>query len=49
MVAHAGAVLTAATADEDDGVLLDIVAFAGNVGGNHAARGQAHTGRLALA
>lgn len=49
MVAHAGAVLAAAAADEDDGVLLDVVALAGDVGGDHAARGQAHTGGLALA
>lgn len=49
MIPHTGAVLTSAAADENDGVLLDVVALAGDVGGDHAAAGQAHTGRLPLA
>lgn len=49
MVADTGAVLGAAAADEDDAVLLDVVALSRDVGGDHAAGGQADTGRLALA
>lgn len=49
VVPHAGAILTPAAADEDDGVLLDVVALAGDVSRDHAAAGQAHAGRLALA
>lgn len=49
MIADTGAILTAAAADEDDGVLLDVVALAGDVGGDHAAGGEADTGGLALA
>lgn len=49
MVADTGAILTTAAAHEDDGVLLDVVALAGDVGGDHAAVGEADTGGLALA
>src|SRR4051794_8776925 len=39
LVAHAGEVLHSATADENDRVLLEVVAFTGDVGGDfHAAR-----------
>lgn len=49
VVPHAGAVLAAAAADEDDAVLLDVVALAGDVGRDDAAAREAHAGRLALA
>lgn len=49
MIAHTGTILTATAAHKHDGVLLDIVALAGDVGGDHAAGGQTHTRRLTLA
>ena len=48
MIPHTGTILAAAAADEDDAVLLDIVALSRDVGGDHAAAGQPHTRRLAL-
>lgn len=49
MIPHTRTILTSTAADENDGVLLDVVALAGNVRGNHTTAGQTHTGRLALA
>lgn len=49
VVAHTGAILTTTATHEHDGVLLDVVALAGDVGGDHAAGGQTHTRRLTLA
>lgn len=49
MIAHTRTILSAPPADEDDGVLLDVVALARDVGGDHAAAREAHTRRLALA
>src|SRR6187551_2381355 len=47
LVADAGQVLHPAAADEDDGVLLQVVALAGDVGGDLHPVGQPHTGDLA--
>lgn len=49
MVSHTGTILTAAAADKNDAVLLDVVAHAGNVGSDLAAIGQSDTGGLSLA
>ena len=48
VVAHAGEILHAAAADEDDGVLLELVAFVGDVGDDFLAVRQAHLGDLTL-
>src|SRR5262245_55093573 len=47
LVADSGEVLHAAATDQDDRVLLEVVAFAGNVGGDLHAAGQADTRDLA--
>src|SRR3954449_10570163 len=47
LVAHAREVLDAAAADEHDGVLLEVVALAGDVGGYLDAAGDADAGDLA--
>src|SRR4051812_35534905 len=47
LVAHARQILDAAAANEDDRVLLQVVALARDVGGDLHAVGQAHTGDLA--
>src|SRR5471032_3139335 len=47
VVAHAGKVLDAAAADQHHRVLLQVMAFAGNVGQRFEAVGQAHLGDLA--
>src|SRR5882724_587739 len=46
VVAHSGQILHTATADEHDGVLLQVVADAGNVGGDFHTIGQANAGDL---
>src|SRR4051812_40027546 len=46
LVADAGKVLHAATAHEHDGVLLQVVALAGDVGRDLHTAGQPHTGDL---
>ena len=46
VVTHTREILHTAAAHEHDGVLLQIVAFARNVGGDFDARAQAHTGDL---
>ena len=46
VVTHTREILHTAAAHEHDGVLLQIVAFARNVGGDFDARGQAHTSDL---
>lgn len=48
MVPHTGAILTAAAADEHDAVLLDVVALAGDIGGDHATAREPYTRRLPL-
>jgi len=48
VVPHTGTILGSAAAHEHDAVLLDVVALAGDVGRDHLAVGQAHTGSLAL-
>src|SRR4051812_49665784 len=47
LVAHARQVLDAAAADEHDGVLLEVVALARDVGGDLDAARDAHAGDLA--
>src|SRR5215210_5514358 len=47
VVAHAGQVAHAAAADQHDAVLLQVVAFAGNVADHFALIGQADLGDLA--
>src|SRR5690606_22682243 len=47
MVAHARQVLHTATTDEHDRVLLQVVAFAGDVGGDFEAVDETDTGDLA--
>src|SRR5476649_389186 len=47
VVAHAGKVLDAAAADQHHAVLLQVMAFAGNIGQRLEAVGQAHLGDLA--
>src|SRR5579862_8041899 len=47
VIAHAGKVLDAAAADQDHAVLLQVVAFAGNISQRFEAVGQAHLGDLA--
>src|SRR3954454_12694779 len=47
LVAHARKILDAAAANEDDRVLLQVVALAWDVGGDLHAVGQTHTGNLA--
>src|SRR3981081_3167884 len=47
LVAHAGKILDAATAHEHDGVLLQVVPLAGDVGGDLDGAGDPHTGDLA--
>src|SRR3954469_3460175 len=47
LVADTREVLHTATTDHDDGVLLEVVALAGDVGGDLDAAGQAHAGDLA--
>src|SRR4051812_25017882 len=47
LVAHARKILDSATANEDDRVLLQVVALAGDVGGDLEAARQPHTGDLA--
>lgn len=49
MVPHTGAILTPASAHQDDAVLLDVVALAGDVRGDDLAGREPDTGRLALA
>jgi hypothetical protein len=49
MVPDTGTILTTATSDEHDAVLLDVVALTGNVGRDLAAGAETHTRRLALA
>jgi len=46
VVPHAGTILTTTTPDKNDAVLLDVVAFTGNVGRDDFASRQAHTRRL---
>ena len=46
VVTNAGQVLDTAAADHDHGVLLQVVAHAGDIGGDLVAVGQAHTGDL---
>ena len=46
VVTHTRQILDTAAAHEHDGVLLQIVAFARDVGGDFDARGQAHTSDL---
>src|SRR3954469_11000047 len=46
LVAHARKILDSATANEDDRVLLQVVALARDVGGDLHAVGQTHTGDL---
>jgi soluble P-type ATPase len=48
VVAHAREILHAAAADEDHGVLLELVAFVGDVGDDFLAVRQAHLGDLTL-
>jgi len=48
MVAHTGTILTTSTAHENDRMLLDVVALAGDIGCDHAAGRQTDTRRLAL-
>ena len=47
MVADAGQVLDAATADEDDGMFLQVMALATYISGDFMAISQAYTGDLA--
>src|SRR5262245_46499850 len=47
VVAHAGEVADATAADQDDGVFLEGVALAGDVGGDLHAVGEPHPGHLA--
>lgn len=49
MVSHTGTILTAATADEDDTVLLDVVTLAGDICGNVTTVGESDTSGLTLA
>ena len=49
MVPHTGTILGPASTHEHDAVLLDVVALAGDVGGDDGAGGQLDTGRLSLA
>ena len=46
VVANAGKILHTAAANEHDRVLLEVVSFAGDVGGDFEAVGQANTRRL---
>ena len=46
VVTHAGQVLDTAAADQNDGVLLQVVADAGDISGNFISVGEAHTGDL---
>ena len=46
VVTHTGKVLDTAAADHDHGVLLQVVADAGDIGGDLVAVGQTHTGDL---
>jgi hypothetical protein len=48
MVPHTRTILGAPTTHQDDAVLLDVVALAGDVGGNDGSRGQPDTSDLAL-
>src|SRR6202158_5054565 len=47
VVADTGEVLDAAPADEDHGVLLEVVPDPGDIGGDLLAGGKAHAGNLA--
>src|SRR5471032_339855 len=47
VVAHAGKILDAAAADQHHAVLLQVMAFAGNIGQRFETVGQAHLGDLA--
>src|SRR5882757_3872037 len=47
VISHAGEILHTTTANEHDGVFLQIVAFAGNVGDDFLAVGQADLGDFA--
>jgi hypothetical protein len=49
VISDTGAILTSTPTHQDDAVLLDIVALAGNVRRDHASAGQAYTCRLTLA
>jgi hypothetical protein len=46
VIANAGEILDAAATDQHDGVFLEVVAFAGDVGGDFDAIGEAHAGDL---
>lgn len=48
MIPHTGTILTASAADKHDTVLLNVVALAGNVGRDMAARAETHTSSLTL-
>src|SRR5690606_7605468 len=47
VITHTRQVLHPATANQDHGVFLQVVAFAPDVGGHFVAAGQAHTAHLA--
>ena len=47
VVTHTGKIFHTASADEDDGVFLKIVTFAGNVSDDFLSVGQAHLGDFA--
>ena len=46
VITHTGQVLNTAATDQHHAVLLQVVAFAGNVGSNLDSVGQTHTGNL---
>lgn len=48
MVLDSGTILGSTTADEDDTVLLDVVAFTRNISRNHTSTTQSHSGSLSL-
>lgn len=39
VIPHTGTILSSTAADEDDGVLLDVVALAGDISRDHTATG----------
>lgn len=49
MISHTRTILRTSTTHQDDAVLLNIVALAGEVRSDEGARGKLDTGRLALA
>jgi hypothetical protein len=49
MIPHTGTILTTSSAHQHHAVLLDVVALAGDIGGDRTSGRQPHTGGLALA